>query len=335
MKKILLPLLLLIAICGQSQTKTIIDSAEKEMKSGNTPKAIVILDKAIDENPDAFELYHARGRAYIELEKFQQAVDDFGKALQLNPESAEVYNSRGLLFNALGYADEALADAEKAMQLASSGREKNVALNIRADGRRTKKDYPGAVADYEALLAARPEPGIEMNALIGIAKVLGAQQKNKEAIFYLEKLTAAYPKMSIGFTNLAFRYAEIGDYKKAIELNDKVIAIERHTKKDANGAAKVDKKVMVKGSDLAIALAYNNKGYAQYKLGDTAAALQSINQSIGLYPENSYAYRNRALAYLALNSKEAACADIDKSLELGFTEAYGDEMAKLKQANCK
>jgi len=64
-------------------------------------------------------------------------------------------------------------------------------------------------------------------------------------------------------------------------------------------------------------------------------ALQDVNKSIGLYPGNSYAYRNRALIYLALNKTGEACADLDAALSLGFAQRYGPEVAELKNKNCK
>jgi tetratricopeptide (TPR) repeat protein len=335
MKKILLLCLLQFAFSTHSQNlKSIIDDADKAMNTGNNDKAIASLDKAIVQNPSAYDLFHARGRAYVGLEKFQEAVDDFTKALQLNPKAAEVYNSRGLILSALGYFDEAIVDAENAMQYAVESNEKNVALTIRADVKRLKKDYVSAIKDYEMILAANPEPGVEINCLLSIAKSLGALKRNEEAVAYLERLTKSYPEMTVGFTNLAFRYAEMGNYKKAIELNEKVIALEQ---KNANKSdlAEVAGKVIVKGGSIVIALAYNNKGYAEYKLGNTQAAMASINHSISLYPENSYAYRNRALVYLALKNNVSACIDIDKALELGFTRSYGDELEKLRLSECK
>jgi len=82
-------------------------------------------------------------------------------------------------------------------------------------------------------------------------------------------------------------------------------------------------------------LLYNNRGFAKYKLGDYKGALEDIDLSISLLPNNSYAFRNRALVHLAQNEKELACADMQKALDLGFAQSYGDEISKLQADNCR
>ena len=337
MRKVLLFCALLIAFGGRAQNiDAIVDAAEAEMEKGNDAQAIEMLDKAIEKNPSAFELYHAKGRAHVGLKQYQKALDSYGEALRLNPTSAEVYNNRGMMLNAVGYPDEALADAENALKYASADRIKLSALNVRADAKRLKNDLDGAIKDYETILASNPTYHIELSASINVARAYGAQQKNKEAIARLETLTTRYPDASVGYTNLAFRYAEIGNYEKAIALNDKIIAMELKPTADRYGQAELlPNKRVESNSNTTVALAYNNKGYAQYKAGKLKDAITSINQSMALYPENPYAYRNRALVYLAQHNNAAACLDIAKSLELGFTDAYGDEVQKLKEANCK
>ena len=78
----------------------------------------------------------------------------------------------------------------------------------------------------------------------------------------------------------------------------------------------------------------NNRGYAEYKLNKLSLALQDINRSLELYPENSFAYKNRALVYLAMKDREKACADLEKAEAAGFTQMYGDEVKKLRLEYC-
>jgi lipoprotein NlpI len=53
-----------------------------------------------------------------------------------------------------------------------------------------------------------------------------------------------------------------------------------------------------------------------------------------ILPTNSYAFKNRALVYFSTDKKELACLDLQKALELGFQEDYGDEVAKLLAEHC-
>ena len=45
------------------------------------------------------------------------------------------------------------------------------------------------------------------------------------------------------------------------------------------------------------AFLYNNRGFAKYQAQAFEGALEDINTSIKLFPENAYAYKNRALVY--------------------------------------
>ena len=83
------------------------------------------------------------------------------------------------------------------------------------------------------------------------------------------------------------------------------------------------------------AYSYNNLGFCQYKNGNLEQALKDVNYSIKLLPTNPYAYRNRALIFLEMKKKAQACADIELSLNLGFTAKFGDEVIKLQIKNCK
>jgi tetratricopeptide (TPR) repeat protein len=71
-----------------------------------------------------------------------------------------------------------------------------------------------------------------------------------------------------------------------------------------------------------------------YKLGRTKEALTDVNKSLKLDEANSYAYKNRALIYLEMKDTGKACEDLNKALELGFTEQYGNEVKELKIKHC-
>jgi Tfp pilus assembly protein PilF len=80
---------------------------------------------------------------------------------------------------------------------------------------------------------------------------------------------------------------------------------------------------------------YNNIGYTYYKMGDYAKALKNINYSLSQDSKNAYAYKNRALVYIAQGKKALACADLAKAESLGYTKEYDNEVQELKQKHCK
>jgi hypothetical protein len=62
--------------------------------------------------------------------------------------------------------------------------------------------------------------------------------------------------------------------------------------------------------------------------------MEDVNHSLELYPSNSFAYKNRALIFIALKQYNFACDDLKKAISLGFTEMYGGEVQKLLEKYC-
>ncbi|MFM2423074.1 MAG: hypothetical protein RL291_1604, partial [Pseudomonadota bacterium] len=64
------------------------------------------------------------------------------------------------------------------------------------------------------------------------------------------------------------------------------------------------------------ALVHNDRGIAQWRLGNTRAAIDDFNRAIQLYPEYAVTYNNRGNVLLALNQPREAVKDFDRALVL-------------------
>ncbi|MGW8301791.1 MAG: tetratricopeptide repeat protein [Desulfobacterales bacterium] len=80
-------------------------------------KAKGYLDKAIAANPKMAESYNDRGLAFYNLERHQQAINDFSQAIRIKPQYAEAFNNRGNAYYALDQYPQAEADFNKSLQL--------------------------------------------------------------------------------------------------------------------------------------------------------------------------------------------------------------------------
>lgn len=141
------------------------------------------------------------------------------------------------------------------------------------------------------------------------------QENYDEALEDFNKAIELKPEYTQAYINRAYYAKEnLGDYKGAIE--DYIIAINMST--DDNDAH-----------------AYSNMAFAKMKIKDYKGALDNIKFSLTLDSINPYAYRNKALIFLALNNKHVACVDLQKAIELGYTEKYGNDVQKLIDENCK
>ncbi|MCF8369968.1 MAG: hypothetical protein K9G76_13080 [Bacteroidales bacterium] len=131
------------------------------------------------------------------------------------------------------------------------------------------------------------------------------------------------------------------DFNKVIELdpNYKDAYLNRafyvkDKKGDYAGSIEDYNKFIQLNKDGDISYALNNRGFAKYKLELYSEALQDINQSILRDPNNSFAYKNLALVYIALDSLDLACENLNKSIEMGFTNKFGSEAEDLFEEHC-
>jgi hypothetical protein len=80
-------------------------------------KAKSYLDKAIATNPKIAESYNNRGLAFYNLERHQEAINDFSQAIRMKPQYAEAFNNRGNAYYALDQYQQAEADFNKSLKL--------------------------------------------------------------------------------------------------------------------------------------------------------------------------------------------------------------------------
>lgn len=67
--------------------------------------------------------------------------------------------------------------------------------------------------------------------------------------------------------------------------------------------------------------AYANRGYAFYKLGLQLKAIEDYTNALSIMPEDFEIFYRRGLSYVEIGKKKEACADFNKSKELGYKPA--------------
>lgn len=320
----------MLLVCGivSAQGKKQIDAAEAKMKAGDFKAAISLYSEAIKAEPKNAKYYNSRAFAYSMDKDYDKAYDDYSTSIKLAPDSAIFLYDRALFFFTVNALTEAKLDHDVALQKANGDKTLETRLlALNADIRRNKGDLEGAVNDYKRVLESNPEEGLKFACITNLGAVLGKLNRNDEAISYLEQAVKLYPKVPSVYNNLGFRYLAKNDYAKALQIYDKAVML--------SNEANPDPKKMKIQDAVSAGLLYNNRGYAKLKLGDLKGAMEDVNQSIVLSPDNSYAYRNRALVFNEQNDTVSACQDVKKALELGFTKSFGDEMENLKKLICK
>ena len=64
--------------------------------------------KAIEINPRYFFGYNNIGKAFLNLKKFKDALENFNKTLEIKPDFFEAYNNKGNVLTNIGRPNEAI-----------------------------------------------------------------------------------------------------------------------------------------------------------------------------------------------------------------------------------
>ena len=92
-------------------------SLAKELhQSGKIAEAQEIYLDLIKENDDD-KLYFLLGTTYLQLKKFDEAIDYLNRSIQINPNLPNSYNSRGIVFSEIKQYEKAIIDYDKVISL--------------------------------------------------------------------------------------------------------------------------------------------------------------------------------------------------------------------------
>ncbi len=98
-------MLMLLAGCGQSHSRTPTEEALAYVNKGAYDKAIETCNEALKANPQDAEALLYRGRAYQFREgagDLERAIADFTEAINIAPKGPEAYYSRSIAYRDQG-----------------------------------------------------------------------------------------------------------------------------------------------------------------------------------------------------------------------------------------
>lgn len=302
----------LIACSQKSQER---DKLAKEsidnFNSNRYSEALISFDKLIKLDSNNYMSWFFRGRTLILLNRNDEALLSFNKTQLLNPNYYETYHYRAMIYNINGHPEKSLND----INIAINGKMNDTNLILlRAGYYLNCNKFDSAIIDCNFLIKLNP--------------------KNADALYY----------RSTAFEKLGNLEKAVTDLNNAIDINPNdpdilnyrgsIFITQEKYKLAIQDCIKSIQLIGVNNS-ITKAYSYNNLSFCQYKNNDFDEALKNVNISIQLLPSNSFAFKNRALIYLAMNKNSQACNDLDESLRLGFTEIYGNEVLNLKSKYCK
>lgn len=317
MKKFLLYTLLLafaaFQACQEEQVPTIED-AVNYFNDNQFEKALTTVNRVLKDNPQDYFAWTIKGRSLFALNKPLEGIEAMNKTIELNPDYFQAFAYRGTMYKDIGENQKALKDINKAIEKDTTNLD---LLRIQANTLYSLGDNEAAIEKFDKLITLNDndEESFVYRAILNkrLRYYDAALADFKRAIEINPAYDFAYEARADFFT-----YSLTDNFEQAVEDYTKVIAT-------------FNENIPVQNQ----AYVYNNRGFAKYQAKDFEGAIKDINTSIEFFPENAYAYKNRALVYLASANKEAMCADLAKAKTLGFEEKYGQEVNELLEENCK
>ncbi len=159
--------------------------------------------------------YLNRGNAYMKINNFLGAVDDFSAVIRINPKIAGYYDDRQTALRLLGRYEEALDDANKAIRIAPS---EAFVFRSRAYLYDAMERYDAAIADYTKSIALDRKGDIGLR--IDRGKLLAKIGRDAEAVADFTQALAIDGNSAVAFHERGRLRYQLGDFEAALEDYD-------------------------------------------------------------------------------------------------------------------
>ncbi len=185
--------------------------------SGETPEAVNTLRQAILLEPRNTSLYLDFANISFAHQSFQVGVDVITEGLSLQPNADELYVARGVLFVQLAKYDKAEIDFERAYQL-----NPNQSLSTAAQGLAAVQanDLDHALASVQSKLARKPSDPLLLYLQADVLSQKGADPGTPEfqlAMRSARRAVGLQPSLAAARAVLAKLYMQTGQYQEAID----------------------------------------------------------------------------------------------------------------------
>jgi Flp pilus assembly protein TadD len=168
-------------------------------------------------------------------------------------------------------------------------------LYVQAGDKVKKKDFKGAIADLDKLIAINPN---DAKAYESRGLAYARLEDYPRAIADFNKAITINPKLTKAYIKRGLAYSVLEDYQKALSDFNKAIALDPRS------------------ADF-----YYYRGKAYWKLKDSAKAFLDFNRAIAINPKLTGAYTMRGNLYGSSKDYSKAIADYDKSIDINPEDA--------------
>jgi tetratricopeptide (TPR) repeat protein len=184
--------------------------ADKPYPEAQLKKAIALIEKALENEPDDEALLYQLGDLYILNHQVEKAIEAFERIEKQNPDDMSIKQKLAMSFVAVGDKDNAIQTLES---LSEKQPENPRILFYLAELYEQAEDLPRAMDAYERITRlSTPDP----SAFLKLS-LLQAKQSPRLAVETLERGQKELPDDARLSEMLAYMYLSEGEYQKAME----------------------------------------------------------------------------------------------------------------------
>lgn len=296
------------------------------ISAGDYRQALSCLDTSVSLDPGFADALIQRGKVYVELQLIPRALNDFRDAAGIDSNNGEPWFYLGYL----QFREDTAGAAGKNLDLAiQKGYRTSQSYYNRGLYRLLAKDFSGAIEDFTSSIGLQNNFALAYHdravAKYNLGDLRGALQDYLQATEFNHNFPLAFINLGTVKSDLGDHPGAVEDYSVALSL-DSTSAVaynnrgrEKYLMGDKDGALADFNRALFFSENYI--QASNNKACILIKNSDYKEALQVLNEIISSSPGFARAYLNRGLVKELLGDLEGACADWQKALEMGITEA--------------
>jgi tetratricopeptide (TPR) repeat protein len=194
--------------------------------AGDTPQAVATLRQALLLDPKNTSLYLDFANVAFAHQSFQVGIDVISEGLALQPNADELYVARGVLYVQLAQYEKAESDFGKAYELNPSQSMSTAAQGLAAV---QENDFDRALSSIQAKLARKPNDPLLLYLQADILTQKGDDPGTPQfrlAMRSAKQAVALQPTLAPAHVVLAKLYMQAGQYPEAIEQCRKALAID-------------------------------------------------------------------------------------------------------------
>lgn len=195
------------------------------MNLGEYDKAIKTFDKILSYTLWERALFN-KGRVYLKLERYDEALAYFNRAMMVNPDNDEVYYYLGVYYDKVKDFQVAIANYEKAIK--HNEKESEYHLNLGVACYRIK-EYEKAINELDICIAL-DDIYTKINALFNKGVILHSQESYEAALSVFMEAEALSPN-DIEIKNMiANSFDKLKEYGKCLLWINKILNINQNDK---------------------------------------------------------------------------------------------------------